>query len=205
MPNQSGGPPACAGRGRHQTSRNDKVGDSNAAGASRQSARQARSPSSKSCQRLPKSSPLASYSSFCQPVPTPTSSRPRDSTSSVASVLASSAGGRSGVISTPVPSRTRDETPASAASSVSGSGQGSSSGSGKGPYGYFSRCGPITTWSGITSWSTPVSSAMRARSISAARSSPYRRPTEEIVTESDTERAKAQLGGGNTLMFPISQ
>jgi hypothetical protein len=134
-PNQSGGPPGCTGRGRHQSSRNDTLGELNAAGASRHSTRQARSPSSKSCQRFAKSRPSASYSSFCQPVPTPTSRRPRESTSSVASVFASKTAGRSGVISTPVPKRTRVEAPAIAASTVSGSGQGSSSGSGKRPYG----------------------------------------------------------------------
>ena len=46
--------------------------------------------------------PDASYSSRCQPVPTPRSSRPPDTTSSVAAIFASSTAGRSGEISTPV-------------------------------------------------------------------------------------------------------
>ena len=45
-PNQIGRPPACTGRGMHQRSSNETVGEWNDAGASRQSTRQARSTSS---------------------------------------------------------------------------------------------------------------------------------------------------------------
>ena len=68
--------------------------------------------------------PDASYSSRCQPVPTPRSSRPPETTSSVAAIFASRTAGRSGVISTPVASRMRDVAPAIADSMVSGSNQG---------------------------------------------------------------------------------
>jgi hypothetical protein len=79
--------------------------------------------------------PDASYSSGCQPVPTPRSRRPPDTTSSVAAIFASRTAGRSGVISTPVPSRMRDVAPAIAASMVSGSNQGYSGGNGNLPNG----------------------------------------------------------------------
>ena len=45
--------------------------------------------------------PSASYSSRCHPVPTPRSSRPRESTSSVAACFASNTAGRSGAIRMP--------------------------------------------------------------------------------------------------------
>jgi len=68
-------------------------------------------------------------------VPTPRSSRPPDTTSSVAAIFASRTAGRSGVISTPVPSRMLDVTPAIAASMVSGSNHGYSGGTGNLPNG----------------------------------------------------------------------
>jgi len=77
--------------------------------------------------------PQASYSSFCQPTPSPMLTRPRDMTSSVASCFASSTAGRSGAITTPVDSRIRCVTPAKAASTIKGSNQGKSSGAGKRP------------------------------------------------------------------------
>jgi hypothetical protein len=78
---------------------------------------------------------MAPYSSRCHPVPTPKSSRPPDTTSSVAAIFASRTAGRSGVISTPVASRMRAVAPAIAASIVSGSNQGYSGGSGNLPIG----------------------------------------------------------------------
>ena len=72
------------------------------------------------------SNPQASYSSRCQPMPTPSSRRPPDRQSSVAAVFASSAGRRSEAIRIPVASRTRSVAAAMPASSVSGSGQSSS-------------------------------------------------------------------------------
>ena len=51
--------------------------------------------------------PAASYSSRCQPTPTPRSRRPPDKTSSVAAVLASTTGRRSAASRMPVARRTR--------------------------------------------------------------------------------------------------
>ena len=92
---------------RSRRPRNESVGVSSAAGVSRHSALHAASVSVSSCPRCAKSRPSASYSSRCQPVPTPRSSRPCDSTSSVAACFASSTAGRSGAIRMPVASRTR--------------------------------------------------------------------------------------------------
>ena len=67
-------------------------------------------------------------SSRCQPVPIPRSTRPRESTSMVATDFATTIAGRSGPISTPVASRTRRVAAAIAASTLSGSSHGSSGG-----------------------------------------------------------------------------
>ena len=127
-------PPGCTGRGSHQIFSNDTVSDANDAGESRQSTRQAAIVSSSRCARASKSSPAASNSSRCQPTPTPSSSRPCDSTSSVAAVFASTIAGRSGAIRIPVASRTREVAPAIAASTVSGSSHGTSIGNGNVPH-----------------------------------------------------------------------
>ena len=84
--------------------------------------------------RRAKSSPSASYSSRCQPTPTPRSTRPSDSWSRVATCLASSAAGRSGAMSTPVARRSRSVTAATAVSTVSDSSHGASGGVGKRPH-----------------------------------------------------------------------
>ena len=63
----------------------------------------------------------------------PICSRPGASVSSVASILASTAAGRSGAIRMPVASSIRVVTAAIAASSVSGSNHGADGGSGNGP------------------------------------------------------------------------
>ena len=109
------------------------------AGVSRHSTRHAARVSVSSWPRCSKSIPSASYSSRCHPVPTPRSSRPRESTSSVAACFASSTAGRSGAIRMPVASRTRDVADAIAASTISGSNQGASAGPGTCPT-CSSRC-----------------------------------------------------------------
>ena len=115
-------------------SRNDTVGVSSAAGVSRHNTLHAASVSLRSWPRREKSMPSASYSSRCQPVPTPRSSRPRESTSSVAACLASSTAGRSGAIKMPVARRTRAVADATAASTMSGSYHGASGGTGNVPH-----------------------------------------------------------------------
>ena len=65
--------------------------------------------------------PMASYSGSYQPAPSPTSSRPPQIRSRVASAFASTAAGRSASHSTSVPSRTRGTSRASAASVTIGS------------------------------------------------------------------------------------
>jgi len=69
-------PPGCTGRGSHQSASNETVSEWNDAGASRQSTRHARSTSIMRAVRDPKRTPDASNSSFCQPTPTPRSTRP---------------------------------------------------------------------------------------------------------------------------------
>ena len=107
---------------------------SSAAGVSRHSTLHAASVSLSSAPRCAKSMPSASYSSRCHPVPTPRSSRPRESTSSVAACLASNTAGRNGAIRMPVASRTRDVADAIAASTMSGSNHGASGGTGNLPH-----------------------------------------------------------------------
>ena len=51
--------------------------------------------------------PVAAYSSAAQPMPSPTSSRPSQTASSVAACLASSSGENHGMLSTATPSRAR--------------------------------------------------------------------------------------------------
>ena len=125
---------ACAGLGSQKMSSNRSDGESKLAGVCSHSARQAAIVSVSNWPRRSKSTPSASYSSRCQPVPTPRSTRPPESTSSVATLLARSAAGRNGAMSTPVASRTDDVAAAMAVSAVSGSSQGASGGCGNRPH-----------------------------------------------------------------------
>ena len=135
-PNHNGTPPGCTGLGSHHTSRKDTVPALKVTGGcSVHSARHARRASSIRRTRVSYDSPCASNSSRCHPVPTPRSRRPRDSTSSVAAVLASRVAGRNGAMRIPVPNRTRVVAAAIAANVVSGSSHGSSGGYGKVPNG----------------------------------------------------------------------
>jgi hypothetical protein len=122
----TGGPAGATGRGWHQMSANDTDPDEKVAGLVPQRARHAPIVSVRSWPRADASRPWASNSSCCQPVPTPSSRRPCDRTSSVAAVLASSVAGRSGAMRMPVQSRSAVVTAATAVSTVSGSGHGQS-------------------------------------------------------------------------------
>ena len=165
---------------------NESDGVSIAAGVSRHNALHAARVSVSSCPRAAKSSPSASYSSRCQPVPTPRSSRPCESTSSVAACFASNTAGRSGAMRMPVANRTRVVAAAIAASTVIGSSQGASGGVGNLPQLYASVLGPITTWSTTTTRSTPAASAARARSMKRCHSS--RRVERAEVRQPDGQR-----------------
>ena len=83
--------------------------------------------SSVRCPRRSNGTPSASNSSSNQPTPIPSSTRPFDNASRVATSLASTAGLRCGRINTPVPSLTFDEFAATHVSQMSGSGMGESS------------------------------------------------------------------------------
>jgi hypothetical protein len=129
----SGTPPGCTGRGSHQIRSNSRSspepppsedGEDGEydAGPGAHILRSTSSVRSSAAPRSSNRSPFASYSSRCHPTPTPSSSRPLDTTSSVAAALASVAGRRSGAMRMAVASRTRRVVAAIAVSRVSGSG-----------------------------------------------------------------------------------
>jgi hypothetical protein len=71
--------------------------------------------------RRSKGTPAAAYSCGSQPIPSPTVSRPPDSTSSDVSVFASSAGAVNGAQTVAVPTPIRLVCPATCASETNGS------------------------------------------------------------------------------------
>ena len=168
----TGTPPGCRGFGIMCVASNCSSGESYAARCSRQRVWHTSSEWSSRRPRWSKSRPAASYSSRCQPTPTPRSRRPPESTSRVDVILARTAGRRNAATRMLVPRRTRDVIPASTDNVVSGSSQWPS-----GPVGclppacppisgrlYSSSRSPNTTWSDTTRRSTPASSATRAAS-----------------------------------------
>ena len=118
--------------------------------------------------------PTAAYSSGSSPTPTPSCTRPPDSTSSVATDLASTAGWCSGTITTLVPSWMVDVCDATKASQINGSGmpprfhRRSIFPSSEPLYGVAPSPTATTTCSGHHSDSNPAASA--ACAIAIARS-----------------------------------
>ena len=96
---------ACAGPGREYTSVNDETSPSWVAGSPAHSARRAATWSSVRLPRSAKGTPMASNSSSSHPTPMPSSTRPPESWSRVATSLARMTGLRCGRIRIPVPSR----------------------------------------------------------------------------------------------------
>ena len=132
-PTHTGG--GRSGAGASTASRSVTVGPSYVTGSPPKSRCSTSSDSSSASNRSPispKRYPNASNSSRIQPAPSPRSSRPPESRSIDAAVLARSAGWRNGAHSTSVPIRTRSVTAAIPASVVSGSSD--AIGDGSAPY-----------------------------------------------------------------------
>ena len=99
--------------------------------------------------------PAAAYSCGIQPIPSPTVSRPPETTSSDVSVFASSAGAVNGAQMVAVPSRIRSVTAATSASGTTGSSTDSCAGPRSSPTGLRTR------WK-VHSDAYPSASARRA-------------------------------------------
>ncbi len=104
-PSRIGGAGRCTGLGSIRAGGTSVNSPWNSTGSSAQSARSAATYSAVWAPRRAKVAPTAANSWGAQPDPSPTSSRPRHSTSTVASCLARIAAGTYGALSTATPSR----------------------------------------------------------------------------------------------------
>ena len=167
---------AWTGRGLHVTGGKSTKAPWNSAWGPAHSARMAATYSSLRAPRCSHGTPSASNSSRSQPTPRPSSTRPPESWSSVASSFASTSGLRWGTMRMQVPSRMVGAAAAAKASQISGSGMGVSLVAGilpSGVYGYLeAMVDGRMTCSPPQSDSKPAASARRQIPRAAAPSMP---------------------------------